>query len=89
MDGSQESGLNKNQCGFTHPNGGERGGGVGLLLGQVGTRRACWVHALISEASDSSGVSPVHRGLRCDTRYDSDPHPQTPRAAPVTDTRWT
>lgn len=47
------------------------------------------MHVLISEASDGSGVSPVHGGLRRETRYDSDPHPQTPRAAPVTDTRWT
>lgn len=60
-----------------------------MLSGQDGTRRACWVHALISEASDGSGVSPVRRGLRCETQYDSDSHPQTPRAAPVTDRRWT
>lgn len=47
------------------------------------------MHVLISEASDGSGVPPVHGGLWLETRYDLDPYPQTPRAAPVTDTRWT
>lgn len=37
----------------------------GRLLGQDGTRKGCLVHTLISKASDSSGVSTVHRGLCC------------------------
>lgn len=78
MDGSQASGLNKKGSRFTHP-------GAGTLAGQRGTRRGCWVHALISEASEGSEVSPVHRGLVCETGYHSHPRPQTPRAAPVTD----
>ena len=36
---------------------------AGQLAGQDGTRMCCWVYTLISEASDSSGVSPVRGGL--------------------------
>lgn len=38
---------------------------AGQLLGQDGTRKGCLAHTLISKASDSSGVSPVHRDLCC------------------------
>lgn len=43
----------------------------GQLLGQDGTRKGCWVHTLVSKPNDSSGVSPVHRGLCCEMRYHS------------------
>lgn len=38
---------------------------AGQPLGQDGTRKGCWVHILISVASDGSGVSPVLWGLCC------------------------